>query len=249
MNNKLGFKTLRYETVDSTNAVLKALAEDGVEPGAVVTAKVQTGGKGRMGRRWESPEGGLWMSVLLETGSAFKDDKFGLLPLMAGASVATAVIMEHDLDASVKWPNDVMIGDRKACGILGELFRTDGRDMAVMGIGVNVNNKVRAANYEFSKVSTSICEELGRPVPLDTLETAILEELGFRMEQLESGESQKLLDDWRSLSSTLGRQVSVSTPAGEVRGLAKDIDDDGSLLIDTKGLLNKVSVGDCRHLE
>jgi BirA family biotin operon repressor/biotin-[acetyl-CoA-carboxylase] ligase len=248
MARKLGFKTFRYDTVDSTNDLLKGLAADGIEPGAVVTARIQTGGKGRMGRRWESPEGGLWMSVLLDAVPALRENKFGLLPLMAGASVASAIAMEYGLDASVKWPNDVLVGGRKACGILGELFKAQGRDLAVMGIGVNVNNRIRNAGYEFSGASTSIMEEFGRDAHIETLEVAILEELGFRLELLEAGEHRKILDDWRQLSSTLGREVSVSTPSGIVKGVARDIDDDGSLLLESGGRTVTVMAGDCTHL-
>ncbi|MDO9536972.1 MAG: biotin--[acetyl-CoA-carboxylase] ligase [Thermoplasmata archaeon] len=248
MNRKLGFKTIRYESVTSTNEVLRKLAEEGLEPGTVVTAKVQTQGKGRMTRKWESPEGGLWMSVLLETENGFDNEKFGLLPLMAGSSVATAIIMEYDLEAGVKWPNDVLVNGKKVCGILGELLTVNEKQLAIIGIGINVNNPVQKG-YDFSSVSTSVVEEFGKKVKLEVLENTILEELNFRAELLETKDYDKILEDWRNLSETLGKKVTIHAPKEKITGIAKDIDENGSLLVDTDGRIVKVIVGDCEHLE
>jgi len=248
MSRLLGRKTIRFDTVESTNEILKSLTIDGIEAGTVVTSNIQTHGKGRLDRKWESPEGGLWMSVLLETDTAFESNKFGLLPLMAGASVATAIIMEYDLDAGVKWPNDVLIGGRKVSGILCELIERSGMRCAVVGIGINVNNPVKEG-YEFSGLSTSVVEEFGKPVGLEDLENAVLEELDFRNGLLSQGEYDKILDDWRELTVTLGKRVAVNTPGGLVNGTANDVDDNGSLILDCGGRTEKINVGDCQHLE
>ena len=244
----LGKKVIRYENVVSTNETLRELAQQGIGHGTVVTSIVQTGGKGRLGRTWESPEGGLWMSVLLELDDGFDISRSGLISLLAGSSVATAIIMEYELDAGVKWPNDILIEGRKISGILSELFQIEGKRYVVLGIGVNVNNSVREG-YDFSDGSTSISEEFGKKVKLEVLENTILEELDFRLELLANSEFDKILEDWRNLSETLGRHVHVITPGSEVRGIAKDIDGTGSLLMDMDGRIETISVGDCRHLD
>ncbi len=244
----LGNKIIRYETVTSTNQVLKDLIGEGVGNGAVVTAKVQTAGRGRLDRSWESPEGGLWMSVLLELGDSFDTNRLGLISLMAGSTVATAILMEFGVDAGVKWPNDVMISGRKVCGILAEMHIFQDKKYVILGIGINANNKM-ADTYDFSDSSTSIAEEFGKKIEMSVLENTILEELDFRMELLKNAEFDKILDDWRELSVTLGKRVNVVTPNGELRGMAKDIDVDGSLLIDLDGRVEKIMVGDCRHLD
>ena len=249
MDRKPGFKIIRYDSVTSTNEVLRELAEEGIEPGTVVTARVQHHGKGRMRRKWESPEGGLWMSVLLETETGFDQEKFGLLPLMAGSSVASAIIMEYDLDAGVKWPNDVLVNGRKACGILGELLTVNGKKLAILGIGVNINNSVKEG-YDFSPMSTSIAEEFKKQVKIEVLEATILEELNYGMELLENKDYAKILEDWRNLSETLGRKVTVHAPNEKITGIAKDIDENGSLLLETEnGRTVKVIAGDCEHIE
>jgi BirA family biotin operon repressor/biotin-[acetyl-CoA-carboxylase] ligase len=216
--------------------------------GSVITSVTQSDGKGRLGRKWESPEGGLWMSVLLEMGADFDTSKLGLISLMAGGSVATAIIMEYELDAGLKWPNDVLIDGRKVSGILAELVDFEEKRFVILGIGINVNNRI-AGSYEFSDCSTSIAEEFKKNVKIDVLENTILEELDFRMGQLKNQEYGLILDDWRNLSETLGRHVKAITPGGEYNGLAKDIDENGSLILDMDGRIETILAGDCRHLD
>ncbi len=244
----MGKKIIRYANVTSTNATIKELAHQEIGHGTVVTAGMQTMGRGRLGRAWESPEGGLWMSILLEIDEKIDTHRLGLLPLMAGASVATSILMEYELDAGLKWPNDVLISGRKVCGILSEGFSIEKKQFVVLGIGVNVNNLVRVG-YDFSDFSTSISEEFGKKVKLDVLENTILEEIDFRLELMGNAEYDKILDDWRELSETLGRHVHVIMPGGEIRGTAKDIDANGSLIVDIDGRMETVSAGDCRHLD
>jgi BirA family biotin operon repressor/biotin-[acetyl-CoA-carboxylase] ligase len=248
MTRLLGNKIIRYDVVTSTNEVLKELARDGIGHGTVVTAKIQTNGFGRLGRKWESPEGGLWMSVLLQVDQTFDNGKFGLVPLMAGSSVATAILMEYGLDAGVKWPNDVMIEGRKVCGILCELVEHEGTRYVIIGIGINVNNPVKHG-YEFSEFSTSIAEEFEKSVKMEVLENTILEELDFRTELLFKAEYDKITDDWRELSVTIGKIVKVTMSNGEIFGNAREIDESGSLIVEVNGQPVKVNAGDCQHLE
>jgi BirA family biotin operon repressor/biotin-[acetyl-CoA-carboxylase] ligase len=247
MTRLLGNKIIRYDTVTSTNEILKELALDGIGPGTMITAKIQTNGIGRLGRNWESPDGGLWMSVLLEVDQKFENDKFGLVPLIAGSSVATAILMEYGLDAGVKWPNDVMIDGRKVCGILCELVEHEGIRYVIIGIGINVNNPVKHG-YEFSEFSTSIAEEFEKSVKMEVLENTILEELDFRIELLSNTEFDRILNDWRELSVTLGKNVKITMPNGDISGIAQDIDENGSLIIESNGQPVKVNAGDCKHL-
>lgn len=255
MFNIIGHKIIRYDTVMSTNEVLRELALDGVKPGTVVVSGVQTRGRGRMERTWESPEGGLWLSVLLDASTEIEQDKFGLIPLMAGCAVAGAISRITGLDAMVKWPNDVLIKGRKVCGILGEMVKAEGEQLAIVGIGLNVNNPVQTG-YEFSKVSTSIAEELGKDSIdrlensiLEDLESAILYELELRNNVLASGKFDDILNEWRTLSDTLGKRVRIKTETEVIEGLARDIDENGSLLVEKgDGQVEKVMAGDCEHI-
>ena len=244
-----GRKIIRYDTVGSTNEELKKLAQEGAGPGTVVISKVQTKGKGRMTRTWESPEGGLWLSILLETETDFDNNKFGIIPLMSGCAVATAIMHEYNIEAGVKWPNDVLINGRKTCGILGELLKVDGKQLAIIGIGINVNNKVQEG-YEFSQISTSIIEATGKKNKLENLEETVLQEIKHRIDMLAAGKYDELLHEWRELSGTLGHRVIIAGPNEMFEGLAKDIDENGSLILqlDDK-TIKTVNVGDCTHLD
>ena len=256
MLKMIGHKIIRFESVNSTNKVLRELALEGAEPGTVVVSGIQTKGRGRIERTWESPEGGLWMSALIDATSEIEQAKFGLIPLMAGCAVASAISHITDLEARVKWPNDVLIRGRKVCGILGEMVTVDGKQLAIVGIGLNVNNPVQTG-YEFSQVSTSIAEEFGKEANLEELkasiladlESAILHELESRNNILASGKFDDILNEWRTLSDTLGNRVRINTQTEVIEGLARDIDENGSLLVKTgDGRVEKVMAGDCEHI-
>jgi BirA family biotin operon repressor/biotin-[acetyl-CoA-carboxylase] ligase len=248
MKNPIGHKIIRYGAVSSTNGVLKKLAEDGVEPGTVVVAEVQERGRGRLQRTWESPKGGLWLSVLLDAEKQTAEGKTGLITLMAGCAVAEAISNTFKLEARVKWPNDVLIKGKKVCGILGEMVNVRKKHLAVIGIGVNVNNPVKKG-YDFSPFSTSLTEELKKELAMEELEAEILCQLEKRNQLLSNGEFDAILEDWRKLADTLGKKVRLMTPTGQLEGVAKDIDENGSLLVKKPdGKIETVTAGDCEHL-
>ncbi|HET6213739.1 MAG TPA: biotin--[acetyl-CoA-carboxylase] ligase, partial [Micromonosporaceae bacterium] len=136
---------LHAETA-STNADAAAAARRGAPEGLIVVAERQTAGRGRLGRRWESPaRAGLAVSVLLRPGLAgIPAKRYGWLPLLAGLALAETVVRLGEVDASVKWPNDVLVGDRKCGGILAEVVgpALPGGDAVVIGIGLNVSVRV-----------------------------------------------------------------------------------------------------------
>lgn len=244
----IGQKIFRYDSVTSTNEVLKELAMEGFQPGVAVISGIQTKGRGRMERAWESPEGGLWLSVLLDASPEFRENKFGLIPLTVGCAVAETISAVTGLEVRVKWPNDVLIEGKKVCGILGEIVEVEGKHLAIVGIGINANNPVREG-YEFSQISTSIAEELGKEADLEELEHVLLAELDCRANLLADQKFDAILEEWRSLSYTLCKKVKITTQTGEIEGLAKDIDDNGSLILERDGQVETVLAGDCAHLE
>ncbi len=244
----IGQKIFRYGSVTSTNVILKELALEGFEPGTVVVSVIQTKGCGRLERAWDSPKGGLWLSVLLDTGGVQSGEKFGLIPLMTASAVADAMASTAALAARLKWPNDVLINGKKACGILGEILKVEGKQLAIVGIGLNVNNPVREG-YEFSAVSTSVSEELGKDADLLELETAILSELANRNSLLNAGKYDQILNEWRGLSDTLGKRVKITTPTEEIEGIAKDVNESGSLVLERDGKVETIVAGDCEHFD
>ena len=237
----------------STNADLLARAADAAVPeGQVLVAEEQTAGRGRLGRTWTSvPGAALTFSVLLRP-AAVPAQRRGWLPLLAGVAVASAVRSVAGVQAVLKWPNDVLVGDRKLAGILAE--QSPDAAAVVIGVGVNVATPAGALPVSPAGLpATSLLVE-GAPVDREPLLLAILAELerwyaAFRADP--SPARTGLLDAYRPLCVTLGQRVRVELPAGRsLAGTATDIDADGRLLVADGygGRLQAVSAGDVVHV-
>jgi len=230
----------------STNADL--LSRGGPE-GQVLVAEEQTAGRGRMGRSWVSePGASLTFSVLLRPESVLPSRR-GWLPLLAGVAVATATRSVSDVYATLKWPNDVLAGERKLAGILAE----QSGDAVVIGIGINVSTPRDALPESPSGIPATSLSVEGADVARDTLLIEVLRQfelyyLPFRGDA--DPERSGLLAAFRALCPTLGSQVRVELPGGGVvTGRAEDVDANGRLLVreaDTK--LTPISAGDVIHL-
>ena len=238
----------------STNADLlaRAIASPGAPEGQVLAAEEQTAGRGRLGRSWSSvPGASLTFSVLLRP-APVPPGRRGWLPLLAGVAVVSAVRAVAGVDAVLKWPNDVLAGERKLAGILAE--QSPDGSAVVIGIGLNVATPAGALPVSPAGLpATSLLAE-GAAVSRETLLLAILGQLEawyleFRADPDPARDG--LLDAYRSLCATLGRPVRVEMPAGRVvTGVASDVDLDGRLLItgSSGDSVALVSAGDVIHV-
>ena len=246
-------------SVGSTSTELKALAREGAVAGTVVLAEEQTGGRGRSGRTWYSPEGlGVWMSVLLECD--LPAERLAPLSIAAAISVADALRELIGIDVRVKWPNDLLIGDRKLAGFLVESIQTAGErvESAVLGVGLNVGLDENDLPAELAGAATSLRLALGRPVArLEVLRVTLLALEGC-FERYERGGIGGFRERWRELSSTLGREVTVAPGAANtalgprVTGIVTDLAESGALIIrDVSGADREIWFGDItlRHTE
>lgn len=241
----LGREVACLEEVGSTNDLAKARAAEGAAEGLVVVAAHQTGGKGRLGRTWASPEGGVWLSVLLRPRLA--PERAPVLALAAGVAVARALKGLYGLDARLKWPNDIVVGGKKVSGVLTEMGAELGRlDYVVIGVGVNADFGLEALPADLKERATTLKEEIGRPISRLALVRRILEELERAYEEaLEPG----LLEEYKGLSATLGKMVRVVTGGAILEGRAVDVDRDGALIIERGGALVRALYGECIHLD
>lgn len=239
----LGRRIIAAEALPSTNAEAKRFAAS--EEGTVVIAEVQTAGRGRMERSWHSPQGGVWMSVILKPqippAQAFR------VNIAAAVAVARALEGLYGLEVKIKWPNDLMVGGRKVSGILTEIGADmDRLEYAVVGIGINANLDPAALPEGWR--ATSISTELGRKVLRAELVQRVLEEVEGACEEMEAS-TDLLLEEWSIRSATLGRRVRIVTRVCEFEGLAEALQADGSLAVRRDGgLLERVIAGDCVHL-
>ena len=245
---RFGRKIYIYESLSSTNDRAKELARAGEEEGSVVAAEEQTHGRGRAGREWLSPRGGLWFSLLLRPNIA--PEEAAKITLIFGACVAKTIRRLYRLDASVKWPNDVLIREKKVCGILTEIeAELDTLHFLVVGVGINANFDVACFPEEIREGATSLMLELGKKVERNQLLAALLGEFEHSYEVFLKGGFESLLIDWKDLCSTLGKRVRIVTPKEVVEGLAVKIDDDGTLILKTgPGERRRITYGECIHL-
>lgn len=212
-----------FEQVTSTNDVARSLAEQGAPEGTVVLARTQTEGRGRLGRRWVSPPGGLWLSVVLRPLAA--PHELPRLALAVGVACSRAAERACGLSLGLRWPNDLVVEGRKVGGILVE----SGPEVRWVVVGVGIN--VAVAADQLPEGATSLEETVRGPVDRAALLQALLSELEIAYELFRGGDWATLLDWWRRRSTTLGRRVRVYLPSGVYEGVAEDVDEDGALVL------------------
>jgi len=235
-----------YPETNSTNLIAKEMAPSAPN-GAAVLAEVQTGSRGRMGRYWLSPPGGVWMSVILKPRIPLREAF--RINLAASVAVARTIYGLYGLEAGIKWPNDLIVGEKKICGVLTEIgAEMDCLDYAVVGIGINANLDLDPVSFPEEWNATSISRELGRNVSrIRLVQRVLLEVERAYKEMTESFDS--VHREWSDRSITLGRRVRIITRTGEFEGLATRLEDNGALRVrDDNGTETRVLAGDCVHL-
>ncbi len=225
------------EETMSTNATALALAQAGAEHGTVIAAETQTAGRGRLGRRWFSPGGeNLYCSVIL-TEIPASPRWLSWLPLISAVAVASAVRMSSGLAAVLKWPNDVLLNDRKVGGVLCERSGLSAKGgvvpggVVIVGIGLNVNTLRAAFPEDLRDLATSLAIEAGRRFDRAALLASLLNALEARCD-LYADRASEVEDEYRSLCATVGRRVRVELAGGErLEGRATAVLEDGTLRI------------------
>ena len=233
-----------FSSIDSTNEHALAMAAAGAPEGSVVVADEQTAGRGRRGREWYSPEGGLYLSYVVREIASIP--RPGLLTLAAGVAASRAIAGETGLDVQLKWPNDVMTPapPRKLAGILAEGSSLGSRlEFVVIGIGINVS--LAAVPASLRETAASLESELGRAVDRQALQAALIRELDAGIDRLRSGGHAAMLAEWSS-RAPLAQGASVSWRAGdEVRaGVTAGVDEEGALLVRTADGVERLVAGE-----
>lgn len=244
---KFGKEIVYFEEIGSTNEVAKRLARQGKPEGLLVLSDRQTNGKGCYGKRWFSPgKVGLYCSLILRPLLPLAGIQ--QLTLLAGAAVLDTIYKETSLRSNLKWPNDVLIDGRKVCGILTETaFYKSKVEFAALGIGVNINNTRNQFQDEIYSSATSLKIETGKKISREKFLSSFLSFWELRYSSLLENGHKEIIQFWRDHNDTLGRKVTISQGTRLISGLAKDIDDDGNLLVQLgNGAIAKVSSGELR---
>lgn len=241
---RLGQRVVWQPETASTNADAAKLASVGAQHGTIVTAAVQTGGRGRHGKPWSSPAGGLWQSIILR--QPIPLHRAASLTLLASVAIRRALQRQTQLPITIKWPNDLLCNGRKICGILAEI-RAEGEHVqhAVLGFGLNTNLSAQALPSHLTN-ATSTLIETGHPISHLDLESDLLQELEPLLGCLREGGPgfATVSEEWRQASATLGRHVRVAIGDQFVEGEAIQLDDDGVLLVQNADGIARIMSGD-----
>lgn len=220
-----------YDAVDSTNTCVMRLAEEGAVHGTVVVADQQNHGKGRRGRNWVSPPGtNIYMSLLLRPD--FEVGKAPMLTLLMAYSVAEALIELEQVDAKIKWPNDIVLNKKKICGILTEMMMKEQEiDYVIIGVGINVNGE--SVPQELKESATTLRIETGRELSREALLARVLEMFEKNYEQFcRAGDLSVIQDDYNRILVNVGKEVQVLEPGKEYRALSQGINHIGELQVE-----------------
>lgn len=239
---------LLFDRVDSTNRIALEMASQGLPEGIVILAEAQEKGKGRLGREWFSPEGkNLYFSLLLRPYQPVRD--FPLFSLATSVALVEAIQRVTGLAVQIKWPNDLVLGEKKLAGILLESeVRGEQAPPLVVGIGVNVNIQLEEFPPELQKTATSLQSALGQTIDRADLLIEIFNALAEQYSLL-ADQKELLIQKVRQLCQTLGKRVRIETARQEFEGWAEDLQEDGALLIRMgDGKQRRILVGDVTHL-
>jgi BirA family biotin operon repressor/biotin-[acetyl-CoA-carboxylase] ligase len=241
----IGRKICYFDALPSTMDIAMQLGLDGSAEGTVVIAETQTKGRGRLGRSWSSPKyKGIYISLVLRP--KILPNASSILTLLAAVSVCEAIQEITTLEARIKWPNDILIHNKKLGGILTELnAEMDSVRFMVIGIGINVNNEQKTIPEGATSLKEQKKENINRIALLQEILRKI--EANYSLFQKRTGK-ESIIDKWRNYNITLGRKVKVACQSIHLEGEALDIDIDGGLLVRRDcGLVEKVMAGDVVH--
>lgn len=225
----IGREIMYFDSIDSTNTVARTQASQGCREGLAVIAEEQTAGRGRLGRKWSSPKStSIAFSMVLRP--RIKPTEAPGITLAMGTAVCRAIRRVTSLNAGIKWPNDIIVNNKKVCGILTEMnAEMDAVNYIIAGVGINVN--VKEFYEDIKDIATSLCIEKGSIVSRRNILSAVFYEFEEIYNRFKKDGIKSIIDEFKSYSVTLGKTVRVISISESFEGEAVDIVDDGLLFV------------------
>ena len=247
LNTKyIGKELFVFNEVSSTNTLARFLSMNGIADGSVIISEKQTNARGRSGKSWESPLGGVWLSIVLNPHVDYA--KLPLITLATGVAVAKTLEKIGVENPEIKWPNDIMINGKKVCGILTEaITKLNTIENVIIGVGIDANLDVEDFPEELQEGTTTLQNELGRKGSENLLIKTFLEEFEEISELFDHEGYEEILKEWRKRSYSIGKIVEVREPFNKnydayVLGVSRE----GALIVEKiDGTLEKVISGEC----
>ncbi|MDC1136983.1 biotin--[acetyl-CoA-carboxylase] ligase [Nitrosopumilus sp.] len=246
----LGQEAYYFDSIDSTQSQALKMANESKNNGTIVIAEKQTGGRGRSGRKWISPKGGIWFSIILHP--KFDISNTTLFPIAASLALSNAIEKTCSVSTELKWPNDLTIMGKKLAGMLVDAsFESNKIENLILGVGINFDVNTKEIEKILKKTPnyygvSSLNEQKNKCKPIELIQS-FLSELEQVYEELNSNQTNKIISKWTKKSSTIGKKIEIDTNDGKITGEAIKIDNDGGLLIKDKGKTHKVIAGDVIH--
>ena len=244
----LGGRIYYFNTIDTTQNFAMKIASKKNENGSVVISKKQTGGRGRMKRKWKSPVGGIWMSVIIHP--EFDVTYTTLIPIATSLALCIAIEKTLKINTKLKWPNDITLKGKKVAGVLTDASIISNQiESMVLGIGINFKINPNELENSIKKTPnfygvTTLVKKNESMVPLIK---QFLYELENVLKLINSAQIKKIRNEWTKRSSTIGKNISIVTNDGHIRGRALKIDNDGGLVISRGKKTERVLVGDVKE--
>jgi BirA family biotin operon repressor/biotin-[acetyl-CoA-carboxylase] ligase len=247
----IGQRAYFFDTIDSTQNQALKMTNSHENDGTIIVAGKQTDGKGRSGRRWESPKGGIWFSIILQP--KFDISITTLFPIASSLALSIAIEKICKISPELKWPNDLTIKGKKLAGLLVDVSLESNKiERLVLGVGINFDVDVKQIEREMKNTPNfygvvSLCGQKNKIKPVQLVQTFLVE-LEKIYELLNMKQIKKIISEWTKRSSTIGKNVEINTINGKMKGKAIKIDEDGALVILENKKIHRVIAGDIIHL-
>jgi BirA family biotin operon repressor/biotin-[acetyl-CoA-carboxylase] ligase len=247
----LGKQVYYFDSIDSTQSQAMKMASDQANNGTVIIAEKQTDGKGRLGRKWISPKGGIWFSIIFRP--KFDISVITLFPMSSALALSNAIEKTLNIKSELKWPNDITIRGKKVAGMLVDASLESNKiDSMVLGVGINFDVDIKHIEKMLKDTPnfygiTSLSQETKVTKPV-LLVQSFLVELEQIYESLINGETKKIIKEWTRKSNTIGQYIELNTDEGKINGKAIRIDHDGALVISENKRIRRIIAGDITHV-
>ncbi|MFB5609006.1 MAG: biotin--[acetyl-CoA-carboxylase] ligase [Nitrosarchaeum sp.] len=240
-----------FESVDSTQNQALRISLDKKNNGAVIIAEKQTSGKGRLGRKWISPKGGIWLSIILHP--KFDISVITLFPLASALALSNAIEKTLKIKSELKWPNDITINGKKIAGMLVDASLESNKiESMILGVGINFDVDIKQIEKILKDTpnfygAASLIEQNKTIKPVLIVQSFLME-LEEIYNLLSKGDTKKIIKEWMKKSSTIGKNIELHSDEGKIKGKAIKIDDDGALVITENKKNRRITSGDIAHI-
>ena len=247
----IGQQAYYFDSLESTQNQALKMADNPTNNGSVIIAEKQTGGKGRSGRKWVSPKGGIWLSLILYP--KFDISITTLFPIASSLALSKSIEQVFKISPELKWPNDLTIKSKKIAGMLVDVSLESNKiEKLVLGVGINFDVDVKNIEKKLKNTpnfyGVASLGDYKKDVKAPYFVQVFFIELEKIYESLNKKDIKKIISEWTKRSSTIGKEVEIETVNGKIKGKAIKIDDDGALVVNSNNKIIKIIAGDVIHL-